>query len=319
MKENDRRIREIRISNVEKELGRTQMTSSRVFHSLVYGLAKLADTQSGTVTARQGAVIYSYLQAFEIILDVISTTLELLVLNAEIEEIDGKKALPSPGKGRSWESVAWALSSILVTIISSLDAKHASHGSLFEGILYVLLSRVGKRLYFLTFNQELQPTVEEDIILSSTSGNEESDKSTTKHKVVRMEAKCLIHVLEPAMYRAASFLGSNLSTSATAKLSQSASLSRRPTTSNPSSAKGALTILAKERLQWTLIDAMFGEDEAQNEFVERLTKPRPFPPIPKPPKVDDGDFSSWFTEKVWKLVGWDLLARVDGFDRLEEK
>jgi hypothetical protein len=292
------------MSTIDRELDHTKATACQTFASLLHGLKKL-DASIDRITPRQGAVIYSFLQDVDVMLEVVSSTLRLVILHMGTME----GPVSSPGKGCSWESVAWMLSSILVMIVESLDPKQIAHKSLFEGILYLLLQRIGQRLHLITFDRECQASIEANISFSPAPNSAEARKIALTQKSAKLEAKCLIHILEPAMRLAPSFLGSNLSASATAKLSRPISRSRTLTSSNDAPGKAALTVLAKERLQRTLIDAMFGESDAQNEFIEHLTKPRPFPPVSKPPKVDDEDVSSWFQEQVWKLVGWDLLAR----------
>lgn len=317
LREVDKRIRDIRLSNVDKELSRTQRAAGRTFISLMHGLAAFSDAQSETITSRQGAVVYSYIQGFDTILTVISTTLHILVHRAEDDESENQKK-PKP-KTRFPESVPSSLNTLLLAIMSSLDSKQSSHVALFEGIFYLLLSRVGKRLFLFTFRHDRCGTIEGDIALGCADtldpGAESSEgaPSTAKFKVTKLEAKYLIQLLERAMSLAASFLGSSLSSSATAKISRTATTTGRATARKTISAKAALSMLAKDKLQRTLMESMFGEDDAQNEFIERLTKPKPFPPIPAPQKVEDEDVPSWFCEQVWRLVGWDLLAREGDF------
>jgi len=31
--------------------------------------------------------------------------------------------------------------------------------------------------------------------------------------------------------------------------------------------------------------------------------------VRQPPEIEDEDISQWFREKVWNLVGWDILTR----------
>lgn len=321
LEEDDKRIRDIRLANVERELARTQRAAGRTFVSLMHGLTAFHDAQSDIITSRQGAVIYSYLQGFDTILTVISTTLNLVVHQAEEDESQAR-AKPGPkskSKVRPPESVSSSLTTLLLAIMASLDSKQRSHMALFEGLVYLLLSRVGKQLFFFTFRHDRCTTVEGDITLGypeiSDTAAEPSQRSSSpaKLKAMKVEAKYLVQLLERAMALAPSFLGSTLSDSAIAKLSRVTTTTRRATASKTAMTKSALSAMAKEKLQHTLIDAMFGEDGAQNEFIERLTKPKAFAPIPPPPKVEDEDVPSWFCEQVWRLVGWDLLALEGGF------
>ena len=317
MKEQNQAARDIGTAIIEKELSRTQRAAGRIFISLLHGLATLSDAQRDSITPRQSAVIYSYAQGFDTILTVISTTLALHVNGTEDGESIGDrkpKQKAKPGKDRSVEVVSSSLNTLLLAIIGSLDPKQRSHGALFEAILYFILSRVGSHLFFFTFNHERSETVDGDIAVPfppchSEAGVSDSAAPVVKQRVAIMEGKHLIQLLARAMTLAPSFLGSNLYPSATTRLSRASGMVNRASASKPSAIKSALTLLARQKLQHTLINAMFGEDDAQNEFTERLTKPKPFPPIAAPPNVDDKDVSAWFSEQVWRLVGWEVLGR----------
>ncbi len=59
-----------------------------------------------------------------------------------------------------------------------------------------------------------------------------------------------------------------------------------------------------------------GAENASDEFLDILTKP--MPPMrglstQNVTKVKDEDVESWYMEEVWKLVGWDILAREGGW------
>jgi len=315
LRENDKAIADIGQANIDNELSRTQRAAGRIFISLLHGLNALCNTPPDSLTSLQRSVIYSYAQAFDTILAIMSTTLTIYANGIEGHERIGNKKRNSKGncgKGRSVEAVSSSLNTLLLAIIASLDPKQRSHGTLFEAILYVILSRVGSRLFFFTFNHERSETVDGDIVIPFPQGTASgSTELTTKQKVSITEGKYLIQLLARAMTLAPSFLGSILPPSSTARLSRTCGAVNRASASKPSAAKSALTLLAKQKLQHTLIEAMFGDDNAQNEFTERLTKPKRFPPIAAPPSVDDEDVPTWFCEQVWRLVGWELLEREE--------
>jgi len=299
-------------SNVDKELQKTQRVAGRTFASLLHGLTTLDGASDGAINRRQGAVIYSYVQSFDTLLSVMSTTISLITLHtksdaqsSKISETNARKVKP-----RSFESVPSSLATLLLAIISSLDPKQKSHRALFEGIMYLLLERVGNHLYVLTFNKDRGATMEEDIEMPSLPGSAHKDdgesKGTLKQRDVTTEAKYLTQLLERAMSLAPSCLGSTLPASTNSKSVRPTSAVTKP---NVGQTKSLLTSHEKEKLQHTLIYAMFGDDYAQNEFVERLKKPVAVGPVPVPPKIEDEEIPQWFREKIWRLVGWDILTR----------
>lgn len=315
LREDNKTIADIGQAKVDDELSRTQRAVGRIFISLLHGLNALCKEPQDSLTSVQSSVIYSYAQAFDTILTIMSTTLTIYANGIEnYESIGNRKSNPKgkSGKGRSVEVVSSTLNTLLLAIIASLDPMQRSHGTLFEAILYIILSRVGTRLFFFTFNHERSETVDGDIVIpfpqARASGSTELRAS---QKVAIIEGKYLIQLLARAMTLAPSFLGSILSPSSTARLSRSCGAVNRASASKPSAAKSALTLLAKQKLQRTLIDAMFGNDDTQNEFIERLAKQKPFPPIAAPPRIDDEDVPTWFCEQVWRLVGWELLEREE--------
>lgn len=176
--------------------------------------------------------------------------------------------------------------------------------------MYLLLERVGAHLYLLTFNKERGATIEEDIQIPYPPGfpheDDNESKRTLKHRGVVTEVKYLTQLLEWAMSVAPLFLGSTLHVSTNTK-----SADPNPVASklNAGQTKLPLDLHAKEKLERTLMYTMFGENGAQNEFVDRLKKPVAVEPVPLPPKIEDEDVPEWFSEKIWYLVGWDILAK----------
>ena len=83
----------------------------------------------------------------------------------------------------------------------------------------------------------------------------------------------------------------------------------------PAAPKGRLSSLAKDRLQRTLVHCMFG-DNTDDEFLDILTKPMPSMRVnnlASVAKVDDHEVEQWFKEEVWRLVGWDVMAKEAGW------
>jgi hypothetical protein len=170
--------------------------------------------------------------------------------------------------------------------------------------MYLLLERVGKHLYLLTFNTERGATIPRPPRFSHEGDNE--SKGKLQHRGLTTEVKYLTQLLERAISLAPSFLGSTLPVSTNTKSVRPNSVVNKLIADQT---KSLLASHAKEKLQRTLVYAMFGDDGPQNEFVDRLKKPVAVEPVRQPPEIEDEDISQWFREKVWNLVGWDILTR----------
>ena len=207
---------------------------------------------------------------------------------------------------------------LLLALLTHLTpSKNGGHTALYEGILYLLLDAVGKRLFFLTFHHERRNTCEGDIASFDESGSEDIQK-----KAASIEVKYLVTLLERAVSLAPAFLGlaSSGELAHGLKPSRAATVKKASTTAKSNQPKPSLSVAAKERLQRTLVQCIFGdqnqlhatsdtEDEvSNNEFIEVLRKPIQIGPLPQPPKTHNVDVPQWFREEIWRLVGWDILG-----------
>jgi hypothetical protein len=283
---------------------------------------------------QHGAVTYSYIQAFAGLLSTITATCKLIARQQVVgsgaalsaaSDVSvpqkSKQSRSTKAKGSLDLQIPQELArSICVVLTELTPTRDGPHVALFEGILFCLLERTGDCLYRLTFSQKRSPTIEENITTMPLSAVET--------KAVRIEVKMLAEILERAMKLAPSFLGSlsALAVVSTAKRPGRAATNKAFTSKTPPS-KGQLAIAAKEKLQATLIHCMYGgeikdafeqtddsdateDEESNNRFLERLRKPIAPGHVPQPPRIDDGDIPQWFTEQVWRMVGWDILTRV---------
>ena len=126
---------------------------------------------------------------------------------------------------------------------------------------------------------------------------DEPPLTETQLKQVRLEAPYLVHLLNKIMSSAPAYFGSTTSSKSTkAKSTKAAS-------------KGTLSIAAKECLQRTLINGVFGVEDADEDdlFLDCLSIASAGEDIPMP-KVKEADVQEWFKEEVWRLLGWDILA-----------
>lgn len=327
----------IATSRIDSEFPRIVRAAGRSFMSLFHGLATTWERETEGTRRYHGAITYKYIRAFDTVLNAISSNCMLTAqLSAQqaahdvtltatnTKKADEKKAQkPKPAiKAR----IAQELVSLLLALLTHLKpARQGPHTALFEGILYLLLERTGKILYLLTFNRERSSTIEEEMVEGSPPPA--AQIGTVDRQAISTEVKFLARLLERAMSLAPSFLGSLSGADAPVKPARTAASTKVKFGGLPKGT-AALGISAKEKLQRTLVECMFGpnskdainensdtEDErvASNDFIEVLRKPFHVGPVLQMPKVEEVDVEEWFTGEVWKLVGWDVLGWDGGF------
>ena len=200
------------------------------------------------------------------------------------------------------------LTGFLCSVMDNLDSKDASHQALFEGFAFLILEKLGSRLYVIVFGHSRPALIEEDIGASMQADEiEDSERPTTTKleelqlRAAKLEAPYLVHLLKCIMNAAPAHLGVNISNKSS-KAKQAAS---------KGSSKGALTITAKERLQRTLVNCMFGTEglDDNDPFMDCLRMPATSSVNIPIPKVKEVDMQDWFKEEIWRLIGWDILSR----------
>lgn len=268
-----------------------------------------------------GQVIYAFVQMYAKLLDVPD-----LVSEAGLRKPDGQylasktgKSLKSAtGKGKSKVQQPKApnlkdnaalntITGFLCSIIDLLDPTVEAHKALFEGFAYCTLNKLGSRLYVCVFGRQRGVSLEAEIAKSNEADEIEDDFSQSASPdeadtaQAKLEAPYLVHLLTRLMNAAPSHLGSVMS-ARTGKPKQA---------NNKGSMKGALAITAKDRLQRTLVNCMFGTEgnTEDDPFMDCLKMPlAPFTPLPMP-RVKEADALDWFKEEMWRLLGWEILSK----------
>ncbi|RMY03222.1 hypothetical protein D0867_10766 [Hortaea werneckii] len=291
--------------------------ANRAIVSLVSGLDRLSNAADGAEV--QGRVTHAYVRMF----------CELIGALAEASSREMTKPLsvseerPSTSKGKKKSEHAKpanlkdrptlnTLTAFLCGMLDLFDPKVEAHGSLFEGFAYAVLNKLGSRLYTLVFGHERGPTIEAEIARANEPDEVEdpSQRSVLHHNEVelqqaKLEAPYLIHLLARLMNAAPAHLGAIISTK-TGKPKQA---------NNRGSMKGALALTAKDRLQRTLVNCMFGTEgvDDQTPLRDCLQMPAaPDTPLPMP-KVKEAEVQEWFREEVWRLLGWEVLSKEGGW------
>ena len=207
---------------------------------------------------------------------------------------------------------ARALAHLLIAFLGFLDKNDRTHQQLFDSFVYLLLERVGQRLFYCTFKRHRSSKPDHDLEpLPEPMDQIEASKREMEALGTRFEVKALVLVLERAMGLAPGHMNPQSSRSnRRTTISRNLSLRNLPTAS-----RVRLSPSIKDRLQRTLITCMYG-DKGDDEFLDVLTKPVPstrLGPLQKVKKVEDKDVEDWYKKEVWRLVGWDILTKESGW------
>ncbi|KAK4546368.1 hypothetical protein LTR36_002045 [Oleoguttula mirabilis] len=306
--------------------------AGRAVASLIVGITRLSYVTGGAKVL--GQVVYWYVKMYASLLSALEEASEGAAKAAVALEIAGpaeKKAGSSKAKGKAQQPKAVNLKDnptlntitcFLCGIIDLLDPKVDAHKALFEGFAYSTLNKLGARLYTCVFGRARGASLEDEI--ASNNQPDEIEDSAAPFtspsadeldvKKAKLEAPYLIHLLTRLMSAAPAHLGATLST----KPGKAAKAS----SSNKGAMKGALAIAAKDRLQRTLVNCMFGteggtpmdeRDELTDPFMDCLKMPGMSAQALPMPKVKEVEVREWFKEEVWRLVGWEVLGKEAGW------
>lgn len=281
---------------------------ARAFMSILVGADKLVKTESDK--RLESLVVCELAGMFKTALCAIETSAQLTAQSVLSQPPGPKRSKAKACSNAVKESApARAVAHLLISFLGLLEKSDALHQKIFDGFVFVLFERVGKRLYYSTFGQHRTSSVERNILpvpeVEDAVGILKRDCDAL---AMRLEARALILILERAMGLAPNHMNSqNMRASqAPSRASRTMSIKAIATTS-----RARLSPLAKDRLQRTLIACMYGHDSS-DEFLDVLTKPMAqmrLGAMQNVARVEDEDVETWYKEEVWRLVGWDILAR----------
>lgn len=285
---------------------------ARGFMSVLVGLTKLIECtdELGPVSL----VVCELADMFKTVLVTIESAARHTAQHRPLQKIESKKNKEkAPVQVIKESAPARALAHLLIGLLGFLEKTNPVHQQIFDGFVYLLLERVGRQLFYCTFGRHRNSTVESDIKPQAEPRSvEEAQKREDEALATHLEVKALILVLERAMGLAPNHM--NLQTSNISrnqkKLGRTLSLKNLPAAS-----RARLSPVAKDRLQRTLVACMYG-DKADDEFLDVLTKPVPsmrLGSLQNVARVEDKDVEEWYKKEVWRLVGWDVLAKESGW------
>jgi hypothetical protein len=265
------------------------------FHLAHKALCKLAGTGNGV--HHQGQVTYYLVGLFESTMTAL--TLHCTAMSKENppttnskpknlsefatepdQQNKNTKLKPSPAKNET----ASRLADLLCTMALSLDLNNPTDQEVMEGFLFLVLTRLGRMLALHVFHDIRLPMG----ICPGMTFPEGLEKMTDEGLMpseAQLEAKYLARLLERML-----------------------DTEPRQSTSETSASRQFVTN-AKDRLQNTLLRAVFGPDESL--FRGILRRPQTPPPLVlDSEQMEQKRFADWLTQELWRIVGWDVLKNV---------
>lgn len=285
---------------------------ARVFMSILVGTNKLAESSEDN--GSPDLIVCELVDMFKAALDAIELAARQTAQLTPSEPVQPKNKKSDVPSNRTKEfAPARSFALLLITFLGFLDKADEIHQKIFDGFVFILLERVGKQLYYCTFGRHRSTSIEGSIMsVPQPQDTTETKRQASEDLAVRLEIKALVLILERAMGLAPNHM--NFQAGRTNKnrnyIGRTLSIKNLPTTS-----RARISPLAKDRLQRTLIACMYGS-KVDDEFVDVLVKPIPAirtGSLKNAGKIDDKDVKDWFRQEVWRLVGWDILAREGGW------
>lgn len=304
-----------------KPLSILLVPASRTFLALLRGLDHLDGSPKGRRLC--GQVVYELVSGFKTILSALSEHAAMIAVPNAVPNIS-RGIKPSTRKSttstKRQDHVGHAeleqTTRLMLSFIKSLDSSRQMHRELFEGFLFVLLDHLGSTLYHITFSHARLDDM--DLEIRSSAIELAKDSSSTEVRAAQTVAPYLITIFKQTMCLAPSHLDRSDTTSSnitnqTTPATQYLSVPRLST----------LSKVAKDRLQRTLIKSTYGTAFSSNDaFADCLKMPDAgalTADIARPPsrKKDAGQgVGLWFTEELWDLLGWDIMARDEGYHEM---
>jgi hypothetical protein len=295
------------------ELSQALTIAARAFMSVLVGITKMMEASHDD--RLPSLIVCELAEAFKTALFAIESTAQHTASTVLSTPLPSKKGRVKTPIHVLKESVpARSFAHFLIGLLGLLDKSNAIHQRIFDGFAFLLLERVGKRLHYCTFGCHRSASMEDELRpIPEPLDNGGKIKQGAEALGIRLELKALVLILERAMGLAPHHMNPQNSRSARnpdpGRFVRTLSMKTLP-----AAPKGRLSSLAKDRLQRTLVICMYGHS-IEDEFLDVLTKPVPtmrVGTLQNVAKVEDKDVEEWYKEEVWRLVGWDIMARERG-------
>jgi hypothetical protein len=182
------------------------------------------------------------------------------------------------------DGTASHLADLLCTMALSLDISRAEDQKVMEGFLSLVLDRLGKMLALYVFH-DLRLPMSISPTMTFPGGLEAMADENLMPDDAQLEAKYLVRLL-----------GRMVDAGSTKSVAEA-------------HATRSFVKNARDRIQKTLLQAVFGP--ADKLFWDGLQRPKTPPSqVIDAKETNQEGFADWFTQELWRLVGWDVLRSV---------
>ncbi|KAJ6081285.1 hypothetical protein N7499_006159 [Penicillium canescens] len=182
------------------------------------------------------------------------------------------------------DGTASHLADLLCTMALSLDISLAEDQKVMEGFVSLVLDRVGKMLALYVFH-DLRLPMSISPRMTFPGGLEAMADENLMPDDAQLEAKYLVRLL-----------GRMMDAGSTKSVAEA-------------HATHSFVKTARDRIQKTLLQSVFGPDD--NLFWDGLQRPKTPPSqVIDAKETNQEGFADWFTQEMWRLVGWDVLRSV---------
>ncbi|OAL49046.1 hypothetical protein IQ07DRAFT_512640 [Pyrenochaeta sp. DS3sAY3a] len=298
------------LDNDKSDFANALTICARAFMSLLVGAQRFLEMSSDT--RLPGLIVCELANMFKSALSSIELSARQTVNTTASQPNRNRNATDKSADIVKESIPARAIAHLLIGFLGFLEQTDPFHQKVFESFVFVLFERIGKQLYYCTFGHTRSTTVEGNIMSASKLGSAPSMPNGPEGLALRLELKALVLILERAMGLAPGHMNPQPDRKRCTPnhLTRTLSLKTFPTAS-----KSRLCSLAKDRLQRTLLTCMYGET-TKDGFLDVLTKPIPLirlGSLMSPAEVEEESIEQWYRREVWRLVGWDVLAREDAW------
>ncbi|KAK8163984.1 hypothetical protein IWX90DRAFT_245654 [Phyllosticta citrichinensis] len=302
------------MSAYQTELKTAFDVATRSFTGILRLLNKLAGDDPSAKEATSG-VIFGLVTGFSGILDEMRETARSQAGSGLSDAGNGRaRRGQKTKKPQDGLDVAHELFKFLFSCLTAPSPNDLLHRQVFEGFLFVILQRCGKRVFQCSFGHVSTGTVEGDIHAWNHPESNEPTAGSIDDRVLSLELQYLILLFRRAVAVAPKYLvqEESASTLAKPKRQRTATGATRkiPLKASTSTLRAGLGLVARKRLQQTLFNAVFEEGSENDEFMDCLRMPTQPVSAPQIPKVEPKDIKSWFEEELWNVLGWDVLQQA---------
>ena len=300
------------------ELGQVLDGIEQFYPCLLQSLKRLSTCRNASPNT-SGVVIYHMVQLYRTSLEQLHQYSLSIVKQASPARKKTRRTKTKPGAGPSENATSTLppenhqvlrnFSRLLMTMIVSVDPFREEQHNLLEGLLCVLLEDVGRVLGLFVFkdlnsNASLRVNGAKLPLPHSLGQIPTNSVQFSAHvQAFELEAKYLISVVENVL----AFLQRH------GLESKMASAAPKPSVGTPSPASHFLGP-NRDKLQNTLLAGVFGTNDP--EFAQSLKLPSE-PPVPltdAATTIQEPDPGEWFTQEIWRMLGWNILESRKGKD-----